>query len=164
MKDSYDQLLQMWREEKKKREKAEDRIKELENSLSIALEINDKYQREENKLKAELARAKEDHQYDNLVHQKELKKLLKWKNLKWKYYYGFKGGRDSLIHGPGLNGTDSIDKTGLKAIRNGKKMNYKEPVPLSKQEKREAMLLGAIVALTYLFALGYYLSWHGVNP
>ena len=38
------------------------------------------------------------------------------------------------------------------------KMNYKEPVPLSKQEKREAMLLGAIVALTYLFALGYYLS------
>jgi len=77
MKDSYDQLLQMWREEKKKREKAEDRIKELENSLSIALEINDKYQREENKLKAELARAKEDHQYDNLVHQKELKKLLK---------------------------------------------------------------------------------------
>ena len=55
-------------------------------------------------------------------------------------------------------GTDSIVKTGLKAIRNGKKMNYKEPVPLSKQEKREAMLLGAIVALTYLFALGYYLS------
>jgi hypothetical protein len=77
MKDSYDQLLQMWREEKKKREKAEDRIKELENSLSIALEINDKYQREENTLKAELARAKEDHQYDNLVHQKELEKLLK---------------------------------------------------------------------------------------
>ena len=38
------------------------------------------------------------------------------------------------------------------------KMNYKEPVPLSKQEKKEAMLLGAIVALTYLFALGCYLS------
>ena len=106
------------------------RIDELENSLSIALEINDKFQREnasllknrpldtmdevayrelqrENEklkdkvrvaegetsivkgigmnspemkalkkevsdLKAELARAKEDHQYDNLVHQKEL--------------------------------------------------------------------------------------------
>ena len=28
-------------------------------------------------LKAELARAKEDHQYDNLVHQKELKSLRK---------------------------------------------------------------------------------------
>ena len=116
----------MWREEKKKREEAEGettivkgigmnspemkalqkRVKELENSLSIALDINDKYQRENlalkkraqeaegevtivkgigqnspemkalqaenNKLKADLARSKEDHQYDNLVHQKEL--------------------------------------------------------------------------------------------
>jgi len=32
--------------------------------------------RENEELKAELARAKEDHQYDNLVHQKELKELL----------------------------------------------------------------------------------------
>ena len=106
------------------------RIDELENSLSIALEINDKFQREnasllknrpldtmdevayrelqreneklkdkvrvaegetsnvkavgmnspemkalkaENEeLRAQLARSKEDHQYDNLVHQKEL--------------------------------------------------------------------------------------------
>jgi len=55
----------------------EERIKELENSLSIALEINDKYQRENEKLKADLARAKEDHQYDNLVHQNELKSLRK---------------------------------------------------------------------------------------
>ena len=30
-------------------------------------------QKEVGELKAELARAKEDHQYDNLVHQKELK-------------------------------------------------------------------------------------------
>ena len=30
---------------------------------------------ENEKLKAELARAKEDHQYDNLVHQKELESL-----------------------------------------------------------------------------------------
>ena len=109
------------------------RIDELENSLSIALEINDKFQREnasllknrpldtmdevayrelqreneklkdkvrvaegetsivkgigmnspemkalkaENEeLKAQLARAKEDHQYDNLVHQKELESI-----------------------------------------------------------------------------------------
>ena len=69
------------------------RIEELDKSLSIALEINDKYQRENKdlkdkikeagkinqlhqelceKLKTDLARAKEDHQYDNLVHQKEL--------------------------------------------------------------------------------------------
>jgi len=85
------------------------RIDELENSLSIALEVNDKYQREsvvlnnkvreaegetsivkavgmnspemkalkaENEeLKADLARAKEDHQFDKLVHQRELDSL-----------------------------------------------------------------------------------------
>ena len=85
------------------------RIEELENSLSIALDINDKYQREskvlkkraeeaegENtiikgigqnspemkalqkeveELKAELARAREDHQYDNLVHKRELESV-----------------------------------------------------------------------------------------
>ena len=85
------------------------RIEELDNSLSIALDINDKYQREskvlkkraeeaegENtiikgigqnspemkalqkeveELKTELARAREDHQYDNLVHKRELESL-----------------------------------------------------------------------------------------
>ena len=108
------------------------RIKELDNSLSIALETNDKFQRENKdlrdkvkeagkinqlhqelckdlkkraeeaegeltiikgigntspemralqkeveNLKAALARAKEDHQYDKLVHQKELESLRK---------------------------------------------------------------------------------------
>ena len=87
----------------------EKRIKELENSLSIALENVDRYQRDHNKLKkrveeaegentiikgiglnspemkalrkeneelkANLAREKEDHQYDNLVHANELKNL-----------------------------------------------------------------------------------------
>ena len=33
--------------------------------------------RENEELKKDLARAKEDHQYDNLVHQKELKELNK---------------------------------------------------------------------------------------
>ena len=65
------------------------RVDELENSLSIAMENVDKYQRdsvnlrkkireaegENEKLKADLARAKEDHQYDNLVHENELKSL-----------------------------------------------------------------------------------------
>ena len=85
------------------------RIDELESSLSIALEINDRYQRESvvlkekvrdaegetsivkavgmnspemkalqkevEELKAELARSKEDHQYDNLVHKKEVESL-----------------------------------------------------------------------------------------
>ena len=115
--------------------KLKNRIKELDNSLSIALDINDKYQREgvalmknrpldtmdevayrelqaENeklkkkvreaegetsivkgiginspemkalqkevyKLKADLARAKEDHQFDNLVYKKEIESLRK---------------------------------------------------------------------------------------
>ena len=119
-------------EENKKLKK---RIQELDNSLSIALDINDKYQREgvalmknrpldtmdeiayrelqrENEklrkraqeaegentiikgigntspemkalrkeieeLKADLARAKEDHQFDNLAHKKELESLRK---------------------------------------------------------------------------------------
>tara|TARA_B100000809_G_scaffold140006_1_gene137591 strand:+ start:155 stop:484 length:330 start_codon:yes stop_codon:yes gene_type:complete len=85
------------------------RIEELDNSLSIALDINDTYQREskvlkkraeeaegENtiikgigqnspemkalqkeveELKAELARVKEDHQYDNMVHKRELESV-----------------------------------------------------------------------------------------
>ena len=91
--------------------KLNNRIKELDNSLSIALDINDKYQREnvalkkraqeaegentiiktigntspemkalqkENEeLKKDLARVKEDHEYDNLVHAKELEKMLR---------------------------------------------------------------------------------------
>jgi len=56
MKDDYQTLLKMWREEKKKRQEAEEKIE---------------------KLKAALSRAKEDHQFDNLVHQKELDRLLK---------------------------------------------------------------------------------------
>ena len=51
-----DKYYWLWREEKKKTHEAE---------------------KENEKLKADLARAKEDHQYDNLVHQKELKDLRK---------------------------------------------------------------------------------------
>ena len=54
----YNNLLEMWRDEKKKREKVEE---ELE------------------KLKAELARAEEDRQYDALVHKRELKELFEGK-------------------------------------------------------------------------------------
>ncbi len=46
MSNNYQELLEMWREEKKNRIDGEERIKVLDNSLSIALEINDKYQRE----------------------------------------------------------------------------------------------------------------------
>ena len=105
--------------------KLKDKIKELDNSLSIALDINDRYQRENvalkkraqeaegevtivkgigqnspemralqervkeagkinklhqeliEELKKELSREKEERQYDNLVHTKELEKALK---------------------------------------------------------------------------------------
>jgi predicted RNase H-like nuclease (RuvC/YqgF family) len=94
---SYQTLLEMWREEKKKRQEAEGevtivkgigqnspemkaaqaKIKELVEKCSeggrAMIELNMKYE----KLKEELARAKEDHQYDNLVHQKELESLRK---------------------------------------------------------------------------------------
>ena len=53
------------------------RVKELENSLSIALEINDKFQRESKKLNEDLAREKTDRKYDSRVHAKELEKALK---------------------------------------------------------------------------------------
>ena len=96
---NYNKLLEMWRDEKKKRQEAEGentiikgignnspemkalqkRVEELENSLAIALDINDKYQRGENELKADLARAKEDREYDNLVHKRELADLFRGK-------------------------------------------------------------------------------------
>ena len=65
------------KKQKKENRKLKKRVEELDNSLSIALEVNDKYQRENEKLKEDLARAKEDHQYDNLVHQNELESLRK---------------------------------------------------------------------------------------
>ena len=46
-----DKYYWLWREEKKKTQEAK---------------------KENDKLKADLARAKEDHQFDNLVHKKEL--------------------------------------------------------------------------------------------
>ena len=55
MNKEHQSPVEMWREEKKKRQEVEGRVKELDNSLSIALEINDNYQRE-------LKEVKEDNQ------------------------------------------------------------------------------------------------------
>ena len=52
----YTTLLEMWREEKQQRQALQTEVEEL---------------------KASLARAKEDHQYDNLVHKQELEQLEK---------------------------------------------------------------------------------------
>jgi len=54
----YNTLLEMWREEKKKRQDVEEEIE---------------------KLKADLAREKEDRQYDKMVHDRELADLFKGK-------------------------------------------------------------------------------------
>ena len=54
--NDYTTLLEMWREEKQQRQALQNEVEEL---------------------KASLARAKEDHQYDNLVHKQELEQLEK---------------------------------------------------------------------------------------
>ena len=62
----------------------EERIEQLEKQKEILKAACKKsgetikaLQKEIEELKAELARAKEDHQYDNLVHEQELKSLKK---------------------------------------------------------------------------------------
>ena len=79
MKD-YNELLEMWRQEKKKRQEAEgeltiikgigntspemktlqERVKELDNSLAIALEVNDKHQRYNGELQTRVTELEED--------------------------------------------------------------------------------------------------------
>ena len=74
--NDYNTLLDMWREEKQKRQT-------LEGELSIIKGIGNNspemkaLQTEVEQLKASLARAKEDHQYDNLVHKQELEQIEK---------------------------------------------------------------------------------------
>ena len=78
---SYQTLLEMWREEKKKRQEAEGEVTIVKGIGQNSPEVK-ALKKELEELKAELARAKEDHQYDNLVHQKELEDLKKlWKKL-----------------------------------------------------------------------------------
>ena len=74
----YNTLLEMWRDEKKKRQEAEG-----ENTIIKGIGNNSPemkaLQKENEELKAELARAKEDREYDNLVHKRELVDLFKGK-------------------------------------------------------------------------------------
>jgi len=53
MKEDYQKLLEMWREQK-------DRIKQLDDSLAMALEINEKHQRYNSKLQVRLTEVEED--------------------------------------------------------------------------------------------------------
>jgi len=80
MKEDYQTLLDMWREEKNKRKEAEEALTKAlagDHRVAASDKIIMKKMEEIENLKAELARAKEDHQYDNLVHQKELERMLK---------------------------------------------------------------------------------------
>ena len=68
----------------KKIEEVQKQKEHLENQCRLAgrtmIELNLKYEsslKQVEELKANLARAKEDHQYDNLVHKKELESLRK---------------------------------------------------------------------------------------
>ena len=74
---NYQTLLEMWRDEKKKRQEAEAEATIIKGIGQNSPEMK-ALQKEIEELKAELARAKEDHQYDNLVHQQELEDLKKW--------------------------------------------------------------------------------------
>ncbi len=80
MKEDYQTLLDMWREEKNKRKEAEEALTKAlagDHRVAASDKIIMKKMEEIEELKATLARAKEDHQYDNLVHQKELERILK---------------------------------------------------------------------------------------
>ena len=78
--NEYNELLEMWRQEKKKRQEAEgeltiikgigntspemktlqERVKRLDDSLANALEINESHQRYNGKLQARLTEVEED--------------------------------------------------------------------------------------------------------
>ncbi len=73
---NYNKLLEMWREEKKRRQEVEG-----ENTIIKGIGNNSPemkaLQKEIEEVKADLAREKENRQYDNLVHHKEIEQLLK---------------------------------------------------------------------------------------
>ena len=73
---NYNKLLEMWREEKKRRQEVEG-----ENTIIKGIGNNSPemkaLQKEIEEVKADLAREKEHRQYDNLVHHKEIEQLLK---------------------------------------------------------------------------------------
>ena len=75
---NYNKLLEMWRDEKKKRQEAEG-----ENTIIKGIGNNSPemkaLKKENEELKAALARAEEDRQYDGLVHKRELADLFKGK-------------------------------------------------------------------------------------
>ena len=74
----YTTLLEMWREEKKKRQEAEGELSIIKGIGNNSPEIK-ALKEEIEKLKADLARAEEDRQYDKMVHDRELADLFRGK-------------------------------------------------------------------------------------
>ena len=72
----YNTLLEMWRDEKKKRQEAEGEMTIVKGIGMNSPEMK-ALKKENEELKAALARAEEDRQYDNLVHKRELADLFK---------------------------------------------------------------------------------------
>ena len=66
----------MYEKEKKKRQEAEGEMTIVKGIGQNSPEMKS-LRKEIEELKADLARAKEDHQFDNLVHQKELEGMRK---------------------------------------------------------------------------------------
>ena len=75
---NYQKLLDMWRDEKKKRQEAEGELTIVKGIGQNSPEMKT-LQKENETLKADLARAKEDRQFDNLVHKKEIEDLMRGK-------------------------------------------------------------------------------------
>ena len=71
-------LLEMWREEKKKRQAAEGELSIIKGIGNNSPEMK-ALKKEIEKLKADLTRSEEDRQYDNLVHKRELADLFRGK-------------------------------------------------------------------------------------
>ena len=76
--DDHATLLEMWREEKKKRQDAEGELSIIKGIGNNSPEVK-ALKEEIEKLKADLARAEEDRQYDKMVHDRELADLFKGK-------------------------------------------------------------------------------------
>ena len=75
---NYNKLLEMWRDEKKKRQEAEGELTIIKGIGNNSPEMK-ALKKEIEEVKAELAREKEDRQYDDLVHKRELADLFKGK-------------------------------------------------------------------------------------
>ena len=95
--NDYNELLEMWRQEKKKRQEAEgeltiikgvgntspemktlqERVKQLDNSLAIALEVNDKHQRYNGELQTRVTELEEDNKKLSLQIEDKINQLRK---------------------------------------------------------------------------------------